>query len=574
MPQCPNTMYWSKLFIPTLREDPAEAEVASHRLLLRAGYVRQLAAGLYNYLYLAQRSILKITNIVREEMDAIGAQEFYLAALHPAEVWQESGRWDVMGDNMFRLKDRVGRPMCLGMTHEEIMTVTARGELRSYKQLPQIWYQIQTKFRDEQRPKSGLLRVRQFTMKDSYSFDLAPAGLDESYEKHRKAYCRIFDRCGLEYVVVEAHSGSMGGSQSHEFMVVSAAGEDFVVRGTNYAANLEKAVSIPQPVALPDPAGDLTPEEFHTPGFKTIAEVSAFTKQPETSQMKSLVMVGDGKPVLALLRGDHQLSETKLAGVLGASEVRAAHPEEIRQWFGADAGSLGPIGVKNMRVLADEALRGRRNMIAGANKNDYHLRHVTPGEDFQAEYVDLRQVAAGDTSVVDGGPLTVDKTVEIGHIFKLGYKYSESMGLRVSNEVGEEITPIMGSYGIGIERILSAAVELYHDKDGIVLPPSIAPFALVITPVNFADAGQHKSAEDIYTAAQAAGLDVVLDDRDERPGVKFKDNDLVGIPYRITVGKKLAQGMVEVVERKSKKSTDVAVGDAAQFVRKLFDAAV
>jgi prolyl-tRNA synthetase len=357
-------------------------------------------------------------------------------------------------------------------------------------------------------------------------------------------------------------------------MVVSAAGEDFVVRGKNYAANLEKAVSIPQPVPLPDPEGDLTPEEFHTPGFKTIAEVAAFTKQPETSQMKSLVMVADGKPVLALLRGDHQLSETKLASVMGAADVRAAHPEEIRQWFGADAGSLGPIGVKSMRVLVDEALRGRRNMIAGANKNDYHLRYVTPGEDFHAEFVDLRQVAAGDTSVVDGGPLTVDKTVEIGHIFKLGYKYSESMGLRVSGESGEEITPIMGSYGIGIERILSAAVELYHDKDGIVLPPSIAPFAVVITPVNFADPAQHKAAEDIYAAAKAAGLDVVLDDRDERPGVKFKDNDLVGIPYRITVGKKLAQGMVEVVERKSKKSTDVAVGDAAQFVRGLFDAAV
>ncbi len=564
-----HNMYWSKLFIPTLREDPVDAEVASHRLLMRAGYIRQLSAGLYNYLYLAQRSILKITNIVREEMDAIGAQEFYLTALHPAELWQESGRWDVMGDNMFRLKDRFGRPMCLGMTHEEVMTFTARGELRSYKQLPQIWYQIQTKFRDEQRPKSGLLRVRQFTMKDSYSFDLDAAGLDESYEKHRKAYCRIFDRCGLDYVVVEAHSGSMGGSQSHEFMVVSAAGEDFVVRGNNYAANLEKAVSVPRPIALPDPEGDLTPEEFHTPGFKTIAEVSAFTKQPETSQMKSLVMVADGKPVLALLRGDHQLSETKLLGVTGAIEVRAAHPEEIRQWFGADAGSLGPIGVKNMRVLADEALRGRRNMIAGANKNDYHLRNVTPGKDFQTEYADLRQVAAGDTSVVDGGPLTVDKTVEIGHIFKLGYKYSEAMGLRVSGETGEEITPIMGCYGIGIERILSAAIELFHDKDGIVLPPSIAPFTLVITPVNFTDAAQHKAAEDIYAAAKAAGLDVILDDRDERPGVKFKDNDLVGIPYRITLGKKLAQGMVEVVERKTKKSTDVAVGEAVEFVRGL-----
>jgi prolyl-tRNA synthetase len=567
-------MYWSKLFIPTLREDPTEAEVASHRLLLRAGYIRQLAAGVYNYLYLAQRSILKITNIVREEMDAIGAQEFYLAALNPAEVWQESGRWDVMGDNMFRLKDRFGRAMCLGMTHEEIMTFTARGELRSYKQLPQIWYQIQTKFRDEQRPKSGLLRVRQFTMKDSYSFDLNATGLDDSYEKHRKAYCRIFERCGLDYVVVEAHSGAMGGSQSHEFMVVSAAGEDFVVRGKNYAANLEKAVSVPQPLTQPDPEGDLAPEEFHTPNIKTIAEVAAFTRLPETSQMKSLVMVADGKPVLALLRGDHQLSETKLAGVTGAADVRAAHPEEIRSWFGADAGSLGPIGVKNMRILADEALRGRRNMIAGANKNDYHLRNVTPGEDFKPEYFDLRQVAAGDTSVLDGGPLTVDKTVEIGHIFKLGYKYSESMGLRVSNESGEDITPIMGSYGIGIERILSAAVELYHDKDGIVLPPAIAPFALVITPVNFADAAQHKAAEDIYAAARSLGLDAVMDDRDERPGVKFKDNDLAGIPYRITVGKKLAQGMVEVVERKTKKSTDVAVTEAAKFVRDLYDAAV
>ena len=561
-------MRWSKLFIPTLRETPAEAEVVSHQLLLRAGYIRQLSAGIYSYLFLAQRSLLKIIEIVRDEMDGIGAQEMLLPALHPAEIWQESGRWDVMGDNMFRLKDRFKRDLCLGMTHEEVMTSIARGELRSYKQLPQIWYQIQTKFRDEPRPKSGLLRVRQFIMKDSYSFDLEPTGLDESYEKHRQAYCRIFDRCGLKYLTVEAHSGAMGGSQSQEFMVISDAGEDFVVVSpkTGYAANLEKAVSRPTAPETADPEGDLTPEEFHTPGRKTIAEVAEFTSLPQTSQIKSLVMVADGKPVLALLRGDHTLSETKFATAVGAAEVRAAHPEEIRQWFGADPGSLGPIGIKNMRVIADEALKGRRNMIAGANKDDYHLRNVTPGEDFQTEFFDLRQVAAGDTSVDGNDVLEVHKTVEIGHIFKLGYKYSESMGLRVLDEHGKEVTVIMGSYGIGIERILSAAVELYNDKDGMALPPSIAPFTVVVTPVNTGDAAQRDAAVKLYEECKAAGLDAVLDDRDERPGVKFKDADLVGIPYRITVGKKLGQGFVEIVERRTKQTQDVATAEAARFV--------
>src|SRR5882762_3502600 len=350
-------MLWSKLFIPTLRENPAEAEVVSHQLLLRAGYVRQLSAGIYSYLFLAQRSLLKITQIVREEMNAIGGQEMLLPALHPAELWQESGRWDVMGDNMFRLKDRWGRDLCLGMTHEEVMTSIARGELRSYKQLPQIWYQIQNKFRDELRPKSGLLRVRQFIMKDSYSFDLDPAGLDVSYEKHYRAYRRIFDRCGLRYLVVEAHSGAMGGSQSHEFMLESDAGEDFVVLcgKCGYSANLEKALSHASAPQGADPAGDLKPEQFHTPGRKTIAEVAEFTGLPETSQMKSLVMAADGKLVLALLRGDHSLSETKFASATGATEVRQAHPEEIRDAFGADPGSLGPVGVKKMRILADLA---------------------------------------------------------------------------------------------------------------------------------------------------------------------------------------------------------------------------
>ncbi|MBI1896333.1 MAG: proline--tRNA ligase [Acidobacteria bacterium] len=560
-------MQWSQLFIPTLREDPAEAEVVSHRLLLRAGYVRQLSAGLYSYLFLAQRSLLKIQEIIREEMDAIGAQEMYLPALHPAEIWQESGRWAVMGDNMFRLKDRWKRDLCLGMTHEEVMTSIARGELRSYKQLPQIWYQIQTKFRDEPRPKSGLLRVRQFIMKDSYSFDLDAGGLDVSYQKHYAAYCRIFERCGLKYIVVEAHSGAMGGSQSHEFMVESDAGEDYVVvsEKTGYAANLEKAESHPTPPAAPDPEGDLTPEEFHTPGRKTIAEVAEFTGLPETSQIKSLVMMVDERPVLALLRGDHQLSETKFLEAAGGTAARPAHPEEMRQWLGADAGSLGPIGVDRMRILADNALRGRRNMIAGANKDDYHLRHVTPGEDFQAEFFDLRQAAAGDTTGT-GDPLSILKTIEIGHIFKLGYKYSESMGLRVLNDRGEEETPIMGSYGIGVERILAAAIELYHDRDGMALPPSIAPFHAVITPVNYSDPAQREAARKLYEECQAAGLDALLDDRDERPGVKFKDADLIGIPYRITIGRKLAQGIVEVVERRTKNSTEVAVSEAARTV--------
>jgi prolyl-tRNA synthetase len=561
-------MLWSKLFIPTLRENPAEAEVASHQLLLRAGYIRQLSAGIYNYLFLAQRSLLKIQQIVRQEMDAIGAQEMLLPALNPAEIWQESGRWDIMGDNMFRLKDRFGRDLCLGMTHEEVMTVIARGELRSYKQLPQIWYQIQTKFRDEPRPKSGLLRVRQFIMKDSYTFDMDQAGLDIAYDKHYKAYCRIFDRCGLDYTVVEAHSGAMGGSQSHEFMVASDAGEDLVAicKSCGYSANLEKAVAAPSVPSTADPEGDLDPEPFHTPGRKTIAEVAAFTGLPETSQIKSLVLVGDGKPFLVLLRGDHQLSETKFASASGDPEFRQAHAGEIRDWFGAEAGSLGPVGVGNMTVLADQALAGRRNMIAGANRDDYHLRNVTLGEDFQAELRDLRQVAPGDLCSRCGAALDVRKTVEIGHIFKLGYKYSESMGLRVLNADGKEITPIMGSYGIGIERILSASIELFHDKDGMILPAAIAPFQVVVTPANISDAAQAEAARSIYQSCLALGLDAILDDRDERPGVKFKDADLIGVPFRVVVGKKLASGMVELVERKTKRSTDVAIAEAAAAV--------
>jgi len=560
-------MRWSQLFIPTLREDPAEAEVLSHKLLLRAGYVRQLGAGIYSYLLLAQRSLNRISQIVREEMDAIGGQELLLPALNPAEVWQESGRWELMGDNMFRLKDRFQRDLCLGMTHEEVMTTIARGELRSYKQLPQIWYQIQTKFRDEPRPRSGLLRVREFLMKDSYTFDLDPDGLDVAYQKHDQAYRRIFDRCGLEYVAVEAHSGAMGGSESQEFMVSSEGGEDWIVRcpSCGYAANLEKAVSRAQPPAASDPDGDLAPEEFHTPGRKTIAEVAEFTALPESSQIKSLVVVAGDSPALVLLRGDHQLSETKLAEALSGAEARPAHAAEIFGWFGAEAGSLGPVGVRNLRLLADQELKGRRNMIAGANKNDYHLRHVTPEEDFTAEYRDLRQVAAGDGCSRCGAPLELQRTVEVGHIFKLGYKYSKSMGLRVLNAEGQEVTPIMGSYGIGIGRILGAAAELYADADGMALPAAIAPFEVIVTPVNNSDAEQLAAAAQLYEECRGLGLDPLLDDRDERPGVKFKDADLIGVPFRITVGKKLAGGVVEVLERRGKQSVDVPLAEAAAY---------
>jgi len=563
-------MLWSKLFIPTLRDNPAEAEVVSHQLLLRAGYIRQLSAGVYSYLFLAQRSLLKITKIVREEMDAIGGQEMLLPALNPAELWQESGRWDVMGHDMFRLKDRYQRDFCLAMTHEEVMTSIARGELRSYKQLPQIWYQIQTKFRDEPRPKSGLMRVRQFIMKDSYTFDIDAPGLDVAYQKHYDAYCKIFTRCGLSYIAAQAHSGAMGGNESTEFMVASPAGEDFVVvcPACHYAANVEKAVSSLHPLAITDPEGDLDPEEFHTPGQKTIDDLTAFTKLPPTSQMKSLVMVADGKPVLALVRGDHQLSETKFSSVMQARDVRPAHPAEIIDWFGAAPGSLGPVGVKNMPVVADLALQSRRNMIAGANKDDYHLRHVTPGEDFTPRFADLRAVAEGDLCSICGqGTLEMKKAIEVGHIFKLGYKYSESMGLRVLNAEGGEVMPIMGSYGIGIERILTTAIEEHNDKDGIKLPPAIAPFTVVITPVNISFPEQKDAAEQIYKGCLALGLDALLDDRDDRPGVKFKDADLIGIPYRITIGKKLPQGLVELVNRRTKTSEDVPIGEAAARVQ-------
>jgi prolyl-tRNA synthetase len=581
---------WSQLFIPTLREAPADAEVASHKFLVRSGYIRQLAAGLYSYLFLGQRSMLKIQNIVREEMDKIG-QEFYLPALNPREIWEASGRWKLMGDNMFRLKDRKGADLCLGMTHEEVMTEIARKELRSYKQLPQIWYQIQTKFRDEPRPKSGLLRVRQFIMKDAYSFDLDPAGLDVSYKKHYDVYRKIFDRCGLKYSVVEAHSGAMGGSQSHEFMVMSDAGEDLIASCAKcgYAANLEKATSRLSPVE--DLPGNAAPEQVATPGKKTIEDVAKFLGVSPTQKIKTLALMMSQpdektggvktRPVIVLLRGDHMLNEAKLSALIGGHEVRAMHEEEIQQVFKAPAGYLGPVGIpafqagqgsETQQILlealplmyADIALQGRKNLIAGANKEDFHLRNVTPGKDFGVtEYADLRNAAEGEGCPNCDAPLKVAKAVEIGHIFKLGYKYSESMGARVLDRDGKEITPIMGSYGIGIERILTCAVEQNHDDAGFYLPQSIAPFDVVVTPINAADAIQGPAALEVVQALEGAGFDVLYDDRDERPGVKFKDSDLIGVPFRITVGKKVSEGKVELLDRSTRETLDATISGIA-----------
>jgi prolyl-tRNA synthetase len=577
-------MRWSQYFIPTLREVPADAEVVSHRLLLRAGLVRQLASGIYSMLPLAQRVSLKIMQILREEMNRIGGQEFYLPALHPREVWEESGRWAVMGDEMFKLQDRKGAWMCLGMTHEEVFTTIARNEIRSYKQLPQVWYQIQVKFRDEPRPKSGLMRVRHFIMKDAYTFDVDYAGLDKSFDAQREAYKRIFERCGLQFVIVEASSGSMGGSQSNEFMVRTDAGEDLIATCANcgYAANVEKAMSrLPE---IKDGIGLDAPVEFPTPGVRTIEDLTTFPGGAEADrQIKTLIYVstkGDETQfVLALLRGDHQLHETKLSAAVGGDAVRPAHPEEIRELLGASAGSLGGVGAKakareaglEIRILADLALKGRRNMTTGANKDDHHLRGVNISRDIPVDsWVDLRTVTSGEGCPnCETGTLEVAKALEIGHIFKLGTKYSDTMGATVLNQDGKEVPIVMGSYGIGVERIMASAIELHHDADGIIWPKAIAPFDCVVTITNMKQEELRDAGEKLYHDLQRAGLDVLLDDRDERAGVKFKDADLIGIPYRITIGKKISDGSVELFDRRTKQTEDVKLKDTVERLQTL-----
>jgi prolyl-tRNA synthetase len=572
-------MRWSRYFIPTLREDPADAEVISHKLLLRAGLIRQLSAGIYSYLPLGQRVALKVMKILREEMNAIGGQEFYLPALHPAEIWQESGRWYAIGDEMFRLKDRKGTDMVLGMTHEEVFTTIARSELRSYKQLPQVWYQIQIKHRDEARPKAGLMRLRTFIMKDAYTFDVDRAGLDKSFLDQREAYKKIFTRCGIEFLIVEASSGAMGGSESNEFMARTPAGEDFIVSCPNcgYAANLEKAISRIDEIA--DEPGPAAPEEFPTPGVRTIEDLITFPGGADANrQIKSLVFLatidGESRPVLVLLRGDHQLHEIKLADSLRATAVRPAHPEEIRDLLGASAGSLGGVGAKNksreLRIVADSALKNRRNMTTGANKDDHHLRGVDIARDIPVdEWFDLRTVEAGERCPrCETGKLELFKGMEIGHIFKLGTKYSDSMGATVLTQDGKEVPIVMGSYGIGVERIITATIEQQHDDDGIIWPKELAPFDVVVTITNMKQDQLRETGEKLYEELRRAGLDALLDDRDERAGVKFKDADLIGIPYRITIGKKIGDGMVELFERRTRKSEDVKIGDVVATLRR------
>ncbi len=561
-------MRWTRAFIPTLRDDPADAEAASHKLLVRGGFIRQIMAGTYSLLPLGKRVHDKVEAIVRDEMEKIGGQEFRMPALIPADIWRKSGRWESVDASLFRLQDRHGSDICLGLTHEEIFAWIAR-ELRSYKELPQIWYQFQTKFRDEERPKSGLLRVREFVMKDAYSFDLDTAGLDHAFQQHFDAYRRIFERCGLEALAVEASSGVMGGSESVEFMVETDAGEDWVAScaSCGYAANVEKATSQLEPVE--DGPGLDAPEKFATPGVRTIEALVDFEGgAPADRQIKTLVYRINEKPVIALLRGDHALAEQKLIDASEAAEFGPASAEEIRELLGASPGSLGGVGVSGQIIVADEALRGRRDMTTGANEDDFHLRGVDVERDIEiSEWLDLREVKEGEACPMCGSPLAVRKTVEVGHIFKLGTEYSEALGAEVLDQNGKSVPIVMGSYGIGVGRCAAAIAEVHHDESGIIWPTNVAPFEVVVSVLNPKDVATLETGTRIYETLVGDGIDAVLDDRDERPGVKFKDAELVGIPWRITVGPKgLAKGQAEIFRRKGAEKREVDVNRAAEIV--------
>jgi prolyl-tRNA synthetase family II len=560
-------MRWSQLHIPTLRDDPADADAASHRLLLRAGFIRQLMAGHYSMLPLGMRARAKIIDIIREEMNAIGGQEFLLPTMHPAEVWERSGRLAQI-DVMFRLKDRKGADLVLGVTHEEIFTTLA-AELESYRELPQFWYQFQTKFRDEARPKSGLLRVREFTMKDSYSFDLDEAGLDKSFDAHRGAYERIFARLGIPAVVAEASNGTMGGKDSLEFMCPSEAGEDLVATCPNcdYAANLERATS--ELVPVEDKPGLAAPARLETPGVRTIEDLATRYGLAADRQIKTLVQVMNGQLTLVLLRGDHQLQDQKLIDATGVTDIRPAHPDEIRAALGALPGSLGAVGVTDLPVIADFSLRGRRDMATGANTDDFHLTGVEVDRDITVgTWADLREVTAGEPCPRCGAPLQFIRAIEIGHIFKLGRKFTTAFGVSVLGPDGSAITPIMGSYGIGVERAMAAIAEVHHDDAGLRWPVQVAPAEVTVIMVSARDEAVRTAAEAIYADLLSSGVDVLIDDRDERPGVKFKDAELIGIPFRISVGSRdLADGLVEVVSRGTGNKERVPIDEAVQHVQ-------
>ncbi len=567
-------MRWSRLFVPTLRDAPADAEAASHKLLVRGGFIRQLHAGHYSLLPLGLRVHDKVENIVRQGMEEIGAQEFLLPAMHPASIWQRSGRWDSVGPEMFRLRDRKEADLALGMTHEEVFTEIAR-EVTSYRSLPQIWYQIQWKFRDEPRPKSGLLRVREFAMKDSYSFDLDDAGLDHSFEMHRDAYSRIFERLSLDAIAVQASSGMMGGTGSVEFMVASPAGEDDIALcpDGSYAANVERATSALPPVDDGDSSEELT--RFPTPGVRTIAALETVEGgAPAHRQIKTMVMVLDGSMTLALVRGDHQLNLQKLADGTGAVDIRPAEPAETFERLGAHPGSLGAVGVKDLPIVADHALRGRRNLTTGANTDDWHYSGVDIDRDISVdEWLDLREVSAGEPCVTCGQPLEVIRCIETGHIFKLGRRYAEAMGATVLDAEGVERAITMGSYGIGIGRAMAAVAEVHHDDRGLIWPVAVAPYETVITVASMRDDAAVAAAEQLYAELRNSGVGVLIDDRDARAGVKFADAELVGIPWRITAGRAVADGEVELTERATGDTQRVGLTDVAARVAELLDSA-
>jgi len=561
-------MRWSQMHIPTLRDDPADAGAPSHRLLVRAGYIRQLQAGHYSLLPLAVRVRAKVIEIIRQEMNRIGAQELLVPTMHPKEIWERSGRSETMADVIFTLTDHKGGENVLSVTHEEVFSVLAQ-ELNSHKQLPQAWYQFQTKFRDEARPRAGLLRVREFTMKDSYTFDLTPEGLDASFDQHRTAYLAMFGRLSIPVIPVEASSGAMGGKDSTEFMCPSEVGEDLVAHcpACNYAANVEKATS--RLAEITDGPGPPAPERFATPGVRTIEDLATGYDAPANRQIKTLVYVLDGNLTLVLMRGDHALNEQKLADATAAVEIRPARPEEIREALGALPGSLGAVGVTNLPVLADEALRGRRDMVTGANTDDFHLRGVDIARDISVgSWADLREVAAGDPCIRCGQPLELLPTIEVGHIFKLGYKFTKAFGVTVLDASGERVHPIMGCYGIGVERAMAAIVECHHDERGIVWPVAVAPFTVVVTVAQSEDPESAKAGESVYEQLTAAGIEVIIDDRAERAGVKFRDAELTGIPFRVTVGKRgLADSTVEVTTRATGETVKVAIGDVVAHLR-------
>jgi prolyl-tRNA synthetase len=553
------------MLVPTLREIPADAAAASHILMLRAGYIRQLAAGLYIYLPIGLRVIEKINRILRQEMNAIGAQEITMPVLHPAEIWQETGRWFDIREEMFRLKDRTGRDMCLGMTHEEVVTWLAAKEIRSYRDLPQIWYQIQTKLRDEARPKSGVLRTREFLMKDSYSFDADEEGLEKSYQLHAEAYHRIFSRCGLTFYMVESDPGMMGGATSHEFMAPSHAGEDEVVlcNSCGYAANVELAYSRPKKIENEE----WEFQEVHTPEKRTVEEVSNFLKLGPEYFIKSILLISNKEPVLALVRGDQELHEKKLVKIIG--EYRPAHKDEVKDILGVEAGFIGPMNHK-IRIVADPCLQ-EGVYVSGANKHHYHAKGIRPGKHFTADWHDIHIAKEGDTCIKCNAPLRTELVIEIGNIFKLGTKYSIPLKTLYLDEKGEERPIIMGSYGIGPARIAAAAIEQNHDKDGIIWPGSIAPFDIEILPLNVKDEKTGELAWKTYKELCERGFDVLIDDRDERAGVKFKDADLIGIPVHIIIGEKnLKEGLVEIKDRKTKEIKKVKTEGILQFLIELF----